>query len=242
MNAWRLDNQPVYGIGPLEEYLAALHFGATCEGHQQRLVVAVGDAGTGKTIGARIFCMEHKSHPVYVRIPPKGFITARALLHLIGEPIGLTTDLRTRYDVARRLADESLRRPRVFVLDEAQGMCGGDALEIIRWLHDEGGHTFILVGAPALDQPFRDHRQFASRVALRHQLRLPTVEEIAPIFDDFPPEAIQQVYEETGGRMREIMTLRRRLDDLIEQGKLDPADLAAKKVRMVARHFLVRAA
>ncbi|MBE9565837.1 MAG: hypothetical protein IMF16_03695, partial [Proteobacteria bacterium] len=149
---------------------------------------------------------------------------------------------RSRYDIAAQIAEESLRRPRILVFDEAQGLAKYDMVDMIRWLHDEGGHTFVMIGTPALEQVFLDHRSFAGRVALRHQLRLPSVTEIAPLFDGFPPEAIEAIHEQARGRMREIIALRERLTDLMEQRKLEAAELTPRQVKLVGRHFLLRVA
>jgi len=242
MQEWRIDNQTIYEIGPLEEYLAALGFAAGLEGEEQRLVVAVGDAGTGKTVGAKLFCRQREARPLYLRIHPQQVLTARSLLQLIADPLGLAWDVRSRYDVAAGIVNDSLRRPRLLILDEAQNLAKGELLDIIRWMHDEGGHSFALVGSPALDFALGDRRELASRVALRHQLRLPTPAEIGPLFDGFPEDAIERIHQETGGRMRQVMALRRRLLELVKQHKWYPEEVTSRQVSTVAKHFLVRAA
>jgi DNA transposition AAA+ family ATPase len=242
MQEWRIDNQTIYEIGPLEEYLAALGFAAGLEGEEQRFVVAVGDAGTGKTVGARIFCRDRKPRPLYVRLTCQALLNPRSLLHSLAEPLGLPWDVPSRYDIAARIAQDSLSRPRLLVLDEAQALAKGGLLDILRWLHDEGGHTFALVGLPGLEYAMAEHRQFGSRVALRHQLRLPTPAEIAPLFDGFPEDAVGRIYDETGGHMRQVMALRRRLLELVKQRKCFPEEVTSRQISTVAKHFLVRAA
>lgn len=242
MDTWRLDSQTIFETGPLQEYLAALRFAGRCEGAEQRILLAVGDPGVGKTIGARVFCQESRGDPIYINLPSPQLLRPRDLLSILADRLGCGSDFRSRYDFARHLCDDSLRSPRLLLLDNAQSLRKYDWLEMLSWIHDEGGHIFILIGTHSLEQVFVEHREFAGRVALRHQVRIPTAEEIAPLFPEFPSEAIEQIREETGGRMRQVISLRRRLLELIEDRKLDVSDLAPKQVRMVARHFLVKAA
>ena len=197
----------------------------------------------GKTVGARLFSRDSESRSIYLVMPAAEMLRPRDLLGLLGNPVGLTFDLHcARFEAAEQLARDSLSRPRIFLLDDAQALEKRGLLDVIRWLHDTGGHTFVLVGSYSLERAFLDRHDLAGRVALRHQLRLPTVEEIAPLFDGLPPEAIDQIHQETGGRMRQVMALKRWLEQLTEQRKLDPADLAPKQVQMVARHFMVKVA
>jgi len=242
METWRLDNQTIFETGPLQEYLAALRFASRCEGAEQRLVLAVGDPGVGKTVGARVFRQESGCSPLYINLPSEQLLRPRDLLCIIADRLGCGSDFRSRYDFARYLCDDSLRSPRLLLFDNAQSLRKYDWLDMLRWIHDEGGHTFVLIGTHSLEQTFLEHREFAGRVALRHQVRIPTAEEIRPLFPEFPAEAVEQIHEETGGRMRQVISLRRRLFELIEARKLDVSDLAPKQVRMVARHFLVKAA
>jgi type II secretory pathway predicted ATPase ExeA len=244
MKDWQVNNQAIFEIGPLTEYLAALRYTLRCEGDERRLLLVVGDPGTGKTVGARIFRQEQTvKSPIYLSLPAAGILRPRDLLDLLGRPVGLSFDLHyPRYEVGQQLARDSLARPRIFLLDEAQALAKGGLLDMIRWLHDTGGHTFVLIGPPALEHALLDHREVAGRVVLRHQLRLPTVEEIEPFFPGFPSEAIEQIHQETGGRMREVIALRDWITELADQHKLSVPELRAKQVQVVARHVLVKVA
>ena len=243
MECHQLGNQTIYPIAPLEEYLGALDLAPRLEGSDQRLILAIGDAGVGKTVGARLYSRDSDRRAIYLPLPPAEALRPRDLLGLLGDPVGITFDLhRPRHEAAYQLAQDSLSRPRIFLLDDGQAMQKRGLLDIIRWLHDTGGHTFLLVGSYSLERAFLDRHDLGGRVALRHQLRLPTVEEIAPLFEGLPDEAIDQIHRETAGRMRQVMAVKRWLEELSEQRKLDPSDLTAQQVQMVARHFMVRAA
>ena len=243
MKEWQLNNQTIYEIGPLAEYLAALSVSARCQDADWRLLLIGGEAGVGKSVGARVFMQESRQSIIHIALPSAEMLGPRHLLDLLGAPVGLYFDLHCpRYEMARQLVANSHQNPRVFILDDAQCLIKGGLLDMVRWLHDEGAHTFIMVGSPALERVFRDRREFGGRVALRHHLRLPTADEIAPVFAGFSPEAIAQIHQETGGRMRQVMAMRKWLFGLIAQRNLVAADLAPKQVEMVARHFLVKVA
>jgi DNA transposition AAA+ family ATPase len=242
MNTWRLGSQTIYEIGPLEEYLAALNLMVTSGGGEQRILLATGDPGVGKTIGALLFCRECKVKSVYVNLPAEDLLRPRDLLDLLADRLGLSSDLRTRYDMARQIADHSLEGPAIIILDGAQVLRRYQLFDVIRWIHDEGAHTFALVGLPILEHVVREHREFGGRILLHHKVRVAEADEVAALFEGYPAEAIEQIHEETGGRMRQVMALRRWLEEMVEQNKLDPESLAPKQVRMVAKHFLVKAA
>ena len=243
LQQWQLGSQQIWGIAPFEEYLTTLDLAPRLEGAEQRLILIIGDPGVGKTVGSRICSRDCDRRPVYLAMPAPELLKPRGLLGLLGEPVGISFDLHCpRYEAAQMLARDSLDRPRIFILDDAHAMAKGGLLDVIRWLHDTGGHTFVLVGPPALERALLDRRDLAGRVALRHQLRLPTVDEIAPLFEGFSSEAIDEIHRETAGRMRQVMALRKWLEELAEQRKLDPGDLAPKQVQMVARHFMVKVA
>jgi hypothetical protein len=244
MRTWEITNpaQTIYGIAPLEEYLAALQIAARSEGEDRRLLLMVGDHGTGKTVGARVFQQDNDLRPIYLSLPPGKLLRARSLLNLIADPLGLACDLQSGYSFGCWIAESSHRRPRLFLLDDAEALANQGLLDVIRWLHDAGAHTFVLIGSPALEHAFRARAELAGRVAFRHLLRLPTPAEIAPLFDGVPQETIAQIYTETRGRMRQMMALRQWLGELIEQGRVEACELAPRQVQTAARHLLVRAA
>lgn len=241
MNTWTIDREEILGIAPLEELLGSLGFALACQGEKQRLLLVVGDSGTGKTIGCRVFADGCERPIVYLRVPPREVLTPRNLLQLIATPAGVSSDLHTRHELASRIIEESLERPHIFVLDDAQSMAQHQLLDVLRYLHDGGGHVFILAGMGRLEHAFHEHREFSSRVALRHQTRIPTVEEIAPIFPDFSDEGIAAIHLQTGGRMRQVMALSRRLQNLMDRRKLLAPELTAQQIQAVSSHFLMRA-
>lgn len=244
MREWRLHNEVIYETPPLTECLAMLGYGARRGGPGGRLVLLSGDSGTGKTVAVRVFCQEHtRPSPIYLPLPGRDMLNARTFLGLLGAPVGMTFDLHTpRFDAGRRLAEDSLERPRILLLDDAHGLARGGLLDLVRWLHDIGSHTFVLIGPPALEQALTRYPELASRVGVHHRMRLPTLEEIEVFFPGFPQEAIEAIYSETGARMRPLMALRDWLGELADQGKLELSDLSAKRVAIVARHALAKVA
>ena len=242
---WKLDNQRIYPTPPLQEYLAALEFAGRPNNADQRLILVIGESGAGKTVGARIFAREcdRDRRPIYIAMPAAETLSTRDLLGLLGRPVGLTFDLHCpRYEAAQQLARDSVDRPRIYLLDDAHAMMKRGLLDIIRWLHDTGGHCFVLVGPPALERAFLKQSELAGRVAVCHHLRLPTAVEIAPLFRGFPQEAVEQIHLETGGRMRQVIALKQRIENLATQRKLDTSELLPQQVKLVAQHFTVKVA
>lgn len=242
MKTWEIEGEKIFELAPLAEYLAILKVGVEHSRSRQRLILAVGDHGVGKTVGARIFCREHSSSPTYLSIPAESLVRARDLLRLISGPLGLGQDFHSRYDFARTIIEDSHRSPRTIIFDGAQALRKYQWLDLLRWIHDEGAHTFVLVGSHSLQQSFLDHPDLGGRVLLKHHVRLPTAKELAPVFPGYPPEAVERVYTETGGHLRQVMALRRWLQNMVDRDKIELESLTAKRVGMVAKHFLVRAA
>jgi len=242
MRTWRLKDQDIFEIAPLRECLTALELARKVERTEQGIILLVGEPGTGKTVNTRIFCQESKDLPAHISIPAAGLIGTRHILSMIARALHICGDFRSPFTLARYLIEESLIQPRIIILDNAQAIATYKWLDVIRWLNDESSHTFVLAGTPSLEAVFAEHREFAGRVMLRYRLRPPTAEEISPLFEGFPEGVIAQVHEESEGRMREVMALRRWLLQLVTQKKIEIDDIAPKQVSMIARRFLMRVA
>lgn len=242
MKTWTLDNRTVYELSPLREYLSALGTALSMPREDQRLVLVTGESGSGKTIGARLFCQEAKLRPLYLSLPAEQLLRPSVLLETLARVCNVTLYAQGRYHAASAILEDSRREPRVLVLDNAQALRRGGLLDILRWIADEGAHTFVLVGNPQLEHTFRERQELRSRVLFRHALRLPSCPDLAPLFDGFPPEVVEQVHTKTGGRLREVMALRRWLLELTEENRLERGKLTAKHVRSVSGRVLVEAA
>ena len=236
------EKQQIWGLPHLTEALAALDLALPLCWNGARILVLGGEVGSGKTVCSRLFCEARKESPRYVSIPAPQVLAAANVLDFFADALGISRGFWSRHDRLNELVKMGRIDPTTLVIDNAQYLRKHDALEVLEWIHDQTRHTFVLVGPPSLEHALSRNEGVAGRVLLRHRLRPPTVEELAPFFDGFSPESIAQIHAETGGRMGHILSMRGWITELAKRNRLDHRTLTAKQVKMMGRNLLVKAA
>ncbi len=245
MKTWELDGRTIYEIPPLRTYLKALDAASVMGTPDQPLALLTGECGSGKTVGAQLFADHGKplgKGPVYLEVPAPPLLRPRTILEMIGHSIGAYMDYASPYRIGRSIAEHGRRFPRLVIVDDAQNLRHNGLLDMVLWIAGQSDLTFALVGPPSLEHHLRRCREGAlmDRVVLRHHLRLPTVEEIAPLFEGFPPEAVAEVHEEAGGSMRGIIARRPTMERRMERRRIAAQETAPKPVRETAAKRLAR--
>lgn len=193
---WQLQHKPFDRLAEISAYYP-------CETHQGALLklryaietrrpaaLLVGEAGLGKTLVAQLLqqrCPEAISPWVWVRFPQ---LSAVELLATVAD--GFDPDqagtVDARPDTSVRRISEALTanisrgRHAVLVVDEAQALPDGEALEALRLLtnlsaNDESLLTILLVGQPMLLPRLDRSQSFEQRLSVKCLLRPFSLEE-----------------------------------------------------------------
>lgn len=231
-------DEQIHLIGPMVALQRVLAAARRLTRRPERMALIIGDQGMGKTLGARWFASQHDD-AVYIQIPPASVLRPGRLLHLVERALDMPVGGRTTlYDAMLGIIDELRRDPRLLIFDNANRLRRYDYIDMLRYIHDEAAARMAFISIPALEHVFRQHAEFAGRLQIYHQLKPPTKDEVRAILPDFSTEAVDAIYEFSGGRMREVMVL-------AEHFRMDEVPVKERtpdRVRRVARAFTLRAA
>ena len=230
--------EEVHIIGPMDGMLKVLEAALRMTRRPERMCLIVGEQGMGKTLGARLFCEQmHPDDAIYVQIPPASVMRPGRLLQLLEAALDLPiAGPPTLFDRLQAIIASLRSRPRALVFDNANRIRKYDYIDMLRYVHDEAGARMVFVSIPSLEHVFRQHREFAGRLQIYHQVRPATRQDIAAVLSDFPEDMIGAIYDRTGGRMRETMVLAEIFRTGIERTKW-----SAAAVNRVAQRFTLGA-
>jgi len=231
------DGTPIYLIGPMVAMQKVLTAASKLTARPERMCLLIGPPGLGKTLGARWFAAQHED-AVHVQLPPAPILRPGRLLRIVEAALDMAVGGQaTLYDATLAIIEELSRRPRLLLFDDAHRLRRYDYVDMLRFIHDEAGARMAFISIPALEHVFRKYREFDTRVQIYHRLKPPTKPEIAGILEDFSEEAVDAIYELTGGRMREVMVLAEhfRMNDVPARQR------SAANITKVARTFMLRA-
>jgi len=147
-----------------------------------------GKPGSGKTIAiakdyqsrVRNTTISHLPEIVMTKIPTNA--TASTVAKVILGALGENTNIRgNRHDFAekivRAISDNGVK---LIYVDESDRL-NKDSFDIIRYVHDRTGCTFIIVGLPDVLQVIDRYEQFSSRVGLRMTFKPLELEEVMDV-------------------------------------------------------------
>ncbi|MDX2008249.1 MAG: AAA family ATPase [Meiothermus sp.] len=200
--------------------------------------LVTGPAGCSKTLTTRYFIDNLrrrspelnsqwlKCHPIFDQ---NALLEALAVVNVIS---------RTRKfrDLLRSVESQMRTRRLVMVLDEAQNM-PREALEVLKYLGDETGATFILVCTEDYQGNIRRYRDIESRIGVVAEAAPTPLRELAELelVSGFGGEAVETIHKLTGGVLRDVFRLVRQVDLFIANNKrLARGSLTPKTVRLVA--------
>lgn len=235
----RYDGRDVYLVAPMDELLKALGTALSMRRQEQRLYLMVGEQGTGKTLGSKLFCSQHPRETVYLSVPPASVMRAGRLLQVLEQALDLPIrGAPNLFDRLQAIVAHLRVRPRMLVIDEANRIRREEYLDMLRFVHDEAGAQIAFVSLPPLEHTFRRYPELAGRVQLCHRLGLVTAEEARSLLSDLPPETVTEIHEISGGRMREIVVLA----GIFREGDLEREHWTAEMVQKLATKFTLRPA
>jgi len=141
---------------------------------EREIVAAIGAAGTGKTKAAIHFKttaenLKKKDHIEVIILTASASMKAAAMVRVLAAEIGIFKRLSTHL-LMEEIAKDLMRRNCVIVVDEAD-LLNLQAIEDLRWLHDNTEKPLVLLGNDQLMQRIRGARstdefeRISSRIA-----------------------------------------------------------------------------
>jgi hypothetical protein len=177
------------------------HFHATAEAtndiaNELAIGVVHGEAGLGKSF-ATAWSINHQPLPPFTFDFPARTSIKRITTVLLRK-LTSVPHVGERYELADRLLEELAREPRLLVVDEAQRL-GHEAIEYLRWLHDDPDSRFALlfVGGNGCWELLQRYPMLRRRVYRRVEFKrfdLPAVQQVMPryhpLYEHATPETI----------------------------------------------------
>jgi len=231
------ENNVIYMVRPTADALGLLDEMHKPTDDHDRMGLLIGDAGIGKTTAGRLFASKHRD-VVYINLPPALAMKApSAPVALMEGALGLAQTSRFVWPRLQALAHELIARPRTILLDTAHRLTY-DQVDVFRFIHDEARIPVVILSVPALIPLFDRRPELNTRLRIFLKLKPATRDEIGELLPEFPADTVDDVYERTGGRMREVLQLARHMRNL----KISPEKLTPEHTSRIARIFTVRTA
>lgn len=171
-----------------------------------------GPAGSGKTTTVKWYAEKHGGH--YIRAYPN--FDASNILESIANAMRITKVKNYRSMIS--MVEDVLRTKggALFVIDEAQ-LATRNALEVMKYISDETGATFILLTTGEFVGGIRRWRDIESRIGVTASISALSLEEFYLLYSEsgFSREVLEQIHKFSGGVMRDVLRLIRQIDHII---------------------------
>jgi DNA transposition AAA+ family ATPase len=200
--------------------------------------LVTGPAGCSKTLTTRFFVdsLRRKNPDInaaFIKCHP--VFDQNALLESLAVATFVSRTRRFR-DLLRSVEGQLKTTRLVAVLDEAQNM-PREALEVLKYLSDETGATFVLVCTEDYQGNIRRYRDIESRIGVVAEASPTPLDELKALelVAGFRTEAVETIHKLCGGVLRDVFRLVRQIDLLIaNNNRLARESLPAKTVTLVA--------
>lgn len=203
--------------------------------------LVTGPAGCSKTITTRRFIQKLREdqadlHTAWIHAQPD-FQPQPLLEHLASN---LFISQSRLFRLLLPIVHQALSTRRmVAVIDEAQRM-PRESLEVLKYLADESGSTFILVCTEDYARQLRRWRDIESRIGVVADAKPVELGELQVMqaVVGFEPKAVERIHQLTGGVMRDVLRLVRQIDRVITKNSdkgLERATFAPKHVSTAAQ-------
>lgn len=199
------------------------------------LALVTGAHGAGKTTALRYYAQQEGV--LYWVCKPK--YLAKHVLADIAMSLGISTGV--GWSMQTSIVVSQLReRPLVFLLDEAQRL-DYDACDLLKYLADESGSTFVLAASPSLEKRIEKWPDIDSRCPVRARVSSMGLEEFSAVFgpDGYRADTLAEIHKVTKGIYRNMHYFTRHLEERMQGTSLTLASLTPKHVRKLAEKVFV---
>lgn len=211
--------------------------------HKSPLCIVAGEHGAGKSTSARLY-VQNNPRALYWEAPPE--YSAREVVADLCQKLSINAGEAWRIRTSV-LVSHLKDHPYTILIDEAQRL-DYKALDMIKYVADNSGTTFILLGSPWLDRIVDRHTDISSRAHVRVRVQPIDLNSLHDIYakEGYNAQTIKAVHDATRGIMRSITALLQHLDEGLTKHNKNPngkkpmtrGDLTAEHVRRVAYEVL----
>ena len=204
---------------------------------QAALALVTGAHGAGKTTTLQYFeRIEPSAH--YWQCKPS--YHAKHLLSDICSRVGINAGRGWEMQTSI-IATQLKGHTRLFLLDEAQRL-NYEGLDLLKWIADETGSTFVLCASPSLEKRIDKWPDIATRCKIRARVQPMEVDELYALYKDdgYSEEVIGEIHHHSQGVMRTVAAIMQQIEFELEYQntrspqKLGIKDLEAAHIRVVA--------
>lgn len=205
----------------------------------EALGVLVGETGAGKTSVCEAYA-EKNARALLITAPCRMEYTDGGFMRHVGAQLGVSAN--SLKDLGAGIRDAMMSQQRALIVDEATHLPVA-AMDWLRRINDDTQRPVVFVGLPSLWSKIRLHGgEIAGRVGIKHTMRSLTEEECRRTCAHLGEEVFNEVFRRTQGRMRDLLTALRLLDECQKENAVRWASLADLPVRAVQKvlseHFL----
>ena len=132
------------------------------EGNAERIGLAYGSYGLGKSFGLERLCIEFDA----VLLRTDQTWTVASVLRLLCEELAIDSRGQSS-DLMERVVWHLLREPRIVIIDEIDTLLPAkkfEVLELFRDIHDRAHNVLMLVGMESCEARIKNHPHFDSRI------------------------------------------------------------------------------
>lgn len=176
------------------------------------LALITGTHGAGKSTAVRVY---GRKEPIRSWECRPGYHEKHLMRDIIRE-LGVSAG-DGWFEQSSIVADQLKVNPRTVVLDEAQRL-NYAGLDLLKYLADASGSTFVLVASPSLEKRIDRWPDIQTRCTVRANVADMDVQEFSSLYktDGYRPDALGELYKLSKGVMRTIAAIMRQIDAEIE--------------------------
>lgn len=198
--------------------------------------LVAGKQGIGKSTSFKLYGATNP-RAVLLEVPPE--FNAREIVGRLCETLNI--DAGEAWRVRTSVLIAHLRdHPRTVLLDEAHRL-DYKALDMLKYIADQSGVTFVLFGHPHLERVIDRHSDIKSRVWVRASPQPIPVADLLNLYKPhgYSDKTLRAVHDVTGGIMRSVVALLEHLDEGLKSVPgMTRADLTPDHVRGVKDEVL----
>jgi DNA transposition AAA+ family ATPase len=214
-------------------------FGLCLDGMKRGLkrnapLIGIGGAnGAGKTSACRYFA--HTEGVMMTEVATG--VQPKHLLQMLCKRLGV--DSGTGWMMQVEIVLSHLKSsPRTIILDEAQRL-SYDSFDLLKYLGDNSGSVFILVGSASMLTRIERWPDIDSRCPVKIKVEPLDVDEFVELYrpDGFQEEALVEIHDQCKGIMRNVVWLLIHIEDALGRSKITKSELTPAHIRSLANKF-----